>query len=81
MPPRFRLPNRLPLPRRVALWNRADRLARGRTRRQTISPTSARVSASARKLSQDAAVLWWRWRHNFLEAKRLELQARHEEGR
>ncbi len=81
MPPRFRLPKRLPLPRRVALWNRAERPARVRTRRQTISPTSARVSASARKLSQDAAVLWWRWRHHFLEAKRLELEARHQEGR
>lgn len=80
MPPRFRLPNRLPLPRRL-LWNRAERPARVRTRRPTISPTSARVSASARKLSQDAAVLWWRWRHNFLEARRLELEARRHEGR
>jgi hypothetical protein len=75
------LSNRLRLPRRVALWHREDRAAQMRTRRQTVSPTSARVSASARKLSQDAAVLWWRWRHNFLEAKRVELEARHQEGR
>ncbi len=83
MPPRVRLPNRFPLPQRLAGWRRwrpAGLLVR-RPPRPSVSATSARVSTRTRQLTQESAVLWWRWRHLFLEAKRLELQARHEEGR
>ncbi len=79
MPPRVRLPNRFPLPQRLAGWRPAGLPVR-RPPRPSISATSARVSTRTKQLTQESAVLWWRWRHLFLEAKRLELQARQEEG-
>ena len=42
--------------------------------------TAAQFAAMQTELHRLLAIKWWRWRRCYLEAKRLQMQARQDEG-
>jgi hypothetical protein len=38
------------------------------------STKGAKVAAATGTLTNELAILWWRWRHLYLEAKQLEVE-------